>query len=365
MLRTSLLGRESSCSSIASYRYERGVKQNNNYSTPIFEGGMNVVTEGYVRSIPLSRISNAHKSSQRTATSTLGEVSVTAQDNNSISLQGKKNSLIETDHASMPLGIIASKLVSLSDWQIRPTATHHSLKKAVFTLAEVLITLGIISVVAALTLPTVISNYQEKATIAKVKKFYSIISQAHLQAIEEKGTPDNWNLGGFLDVQGAENLINAWAPYLKITKFCGRNKGCYPDAVYKDLSGGLHYNINNSKPFATAMLADGFLIDTQSLDPFIMDGYGKIYGAVHVDVNGKLGPNTYGKDHFRFYVTDKAIVPSGMEASWNYNFYTACLNNKTDMQGTACTAWVLFNENMDYLHCKDLNWNGKKSCKEK
>ena len=76
LLRTSLLGRESSRLSATSYGYERGVEQNNNHSTPIFEVGMNIVAESYVRSTPLSCISNAYNSSQRTAPSTLGEGSV-------------------------------------------------------------------------------------------------------------------------------------------------------------------------------------------------------------------------------------------------------------------------------------------------
>ncbi len=249
---------------------------------------------------------------------------------------------------------------------VRKSAPLKREGKCAFTLAEVLITLGIIGVVAALTLPSVINNFREKATVAKVKKFYSIISQAHLQALEEKGTPDNWNIGGFLNEEGAKNLINAWAPYLKITKICGSTRGCYKNVVYKDLSGNPRYNIDNTKPFAKAILADGFLIDTQALSPAYWDGYnGKVYGAVHVDINGKSGPNTYGKDHFRFYVTDKAIVPSGVNTTLTYNFHNACLNNVMDMQGTACTAWVLYNENMDYLHCKDLSWTGKTKCKSK
>ena len=44
-----------------------------------------------------------------------------------------------------------------------------------FTLAEVLITLGIIGVVAALTLPSLIQNYKEKATVTAVKESYSIL----------------------------------------------------------------------------------------------------------------------------------------------------------------------------------------------
>ena len=51
-------------------------------------------------------------------------------------------------------------------------------KRAAFTLAEVLITLGIIGIVAALTLPSVISTYQKKVTAAKLKQTYSILSNA-------------------------------------------------------------------------------------------------------------------------------------------------------------------------------------------
>ena len=59
---------ECSRSSETSYGYERGGNQDNNHSTPIFELGMNIITEGYVRSTPLSRSSNAHCRLQRTAT---------------------------------------------------------------------------------------------------------------------------------------------------------------------------------------------------------------------------------------------------------------------------------------------------------
>src|SRR5574344_1226697 len=66
-------------------------------------------------------------------------------------------------------------------------ARVRGLKKCAFTLAEVLITLGIIGVVAALTIPTLINSYQEKATITALKKFYSVASQACLLAKVENG----------------------------------------------------------------------------------------------------------------------------------------------------------------------------------
>ncbi len=34
--------------------------------------------------------------------------------------------------------------------------------------------------------------------------------------------------------------------------------------------------------------------------------------------------------------------------------------NQVHLNGYGCTAWVIYNENMDYLHCNDLNWDGKK-----
>ena len=55
------------------------------------------------------------------------------------------------------------------------------MKKA-FTLAEVLITLGIIGIVAAMTLPSLIANYQKKVTVNRLKQAYSMINQALLLA---------------------------------------------------------------------------------------------------------------------------------------------------------------------------------------
>lgn len=54
-----------------------------------------------------------------------------------------------------------------------------------FTLAEVLITLGIIGVVAALTIPALISNYRSKVAVTQLKKMYSVMSQALLYTVQE------------------------------------------------------------------------------------------------------------------------------------------------------------------------------------
>ena len=48
------------------------------------------------------------------------------------------------------------------------------------------------------------------------------------------------------------------------------------------------------------------------------------------------------------------------------SFENKCnMSKKTDANGYGCTAWVLQNENLDYLHCNDLSWDGKHSCRDK
>lgn len=61
-----------------------------------------------------------------------------------------------------------------------------------FTLAEVLITLGIIGVVAAITIPSLISNYQKKSTVTQLKKTYATISNAIRLSEDENGELSGW-----------------------------------------------------------------------------------------------------------------------------------------------------------------------------
>ena len=64
----------------------------------------------------------------------------------------------------------------LADCELR--AELDGKRKIAFTLAEFLIILGIIGVVAALTLPSVIERHQKLETVTKLKKAYSTLSQA-------------------------------------------------------------------------------------------------------------------------------------------------------------------------------------------
>lgn len=100
-------------------------------------------------------------------------------------------------------------------------------KKKAFTLAEVLITLGVIGIVAAMTLPTLIQKQQKKEISVRLKKVYSIMSQAILMSQSVNGDIENWSRSGNLkdddpDMQNTKNyeeMKRYWdkyyAPYIK------------------------------------------------------------------------------------------------------------------------------------------------------
>ena len=74
-------------------------------------------------------------------------------------------------------------------------------KRVAFTLAEVLITLGIIGVVAAMTIPNLVNTYKEKVRVSKVKKAYSVLANAYNLAKSEYGSIEQWDLPEPSDTQ--------------------------------------------------------------------------------------------------------------------------------------------------------------------
>jgi hypothetical protein len=88
---------------------------------------------------------------------------------------------------------------------------------------------------------------------------------------------------------------------------------------------------------------------------------------ISVDTNGNSQPNTLGRDLFVFYLTKKNIIPMGLPGDTLFGFENYCKDKDKITpsgfpNGNGCTAWVLHNENLDYLNCKDLDWNTKTKC---
>lgn len=244
-------------------------------------------------------------------------------------------------------------------------------RRKAFTLAEVLITLGIIGVVASMTIPTLIQKKAEMETAAKIKKAYSTLSNAYTLAVQENGTPDTWNLVGNADPGGAENMMNILAKYIKFTKNCGRAAGCWPENVeYKLLSGSsISPTTDSDQTIAKAQLADGSLFYIIIRNPTCNGIRGNtlplsnICAVLSIDTNGFNSPNQYGSDLFQFYITKYGIIPEGTQQEYDANnsFASTCKDKSTNA-GYGCASWVLYNENLDYLHCNNLSWGGPTKC---
>lgn len=94
-----------------------------------------------------------------------------------------------------------------------------------FTLAEVLVTLGIIGVIAAMTLPVLVAKYQKVVFITKMKYTYTILSEAFLRAQEAHGAPSTWDWGVGLGTSNTERILKTYIiPYLSVSSE-GRCKG--------------------------------------------------------------------------------------------------------------------------------------------
>ena len=245
-------------------------------------------------------------------------------------------------------------------------AISDSNHKAAFTLAEVLITLGIIGVVAAMTLPSLMQRQNERATVSQLKKVASALNQAYMMTVQESGTPDEWGMGGMYEAHSHHIMASKFAKYLKLANNCiddEDNRKCK-----------LVYSSFDRKEISRAVvLIDGTYVNFRIWDGgcnVSHSGEANTCGAILVDLNGNRKPNKNGEDIFQFYLTKRGVVPFGLSGSI-LTFEKAC--NKTIAQPYpifsgenmyACAGWVIYNENMDYLHCNGLSWDGAKSCKE-
>ena len=227
--------------------------------------------------------------------------------------------------------------------------------KVAFTLAEVLITLGIIGVVAAMTLPSVIANYREKETVTKLKKLNSTFQNAYNLLIQDEfGGVD---ASGWGDISQDE-FVKVFTKYLQVSKVCsvGQAQGCFGDIKYANLGGvanQLYFD-----PLSAFVLNDGSAvaigwINGNNPEHVALTGD---YGQLFVDINGKKSPNVLGRDVFSFVIRKDKLIARGSlyDPKSENNIYDKggyCDKNYKGIghNGLGCTAWVIYMENMDYL----------------
>jgi len=201
-----------------------------------------------------------------------------------------------------------------------------------FTLAEVLITIGIIGVVAAITIPTMISNYQKYKTVSKLQRAISVISQTYKMSYNE--------LGGFslddLQILDKENFVKKYfAPYIKILTVCSTYEKCgyTTNTPFINVDG-----TNTGSPFVyggrIAFIShDGYMYYFEVGSYMTVNGkYGVVPGnIVIIDLNAGEKPNIKGKDVFVFRMSENGnIVP------YNHDRTYEEINENCKTNGNSC-----------------------------
>ena len=184
----------------------------------------------------------------------------------------------------------------------------NKLKKG-FTLAEALVTIGIIGAVAAIGVPVLMQGASDAETVARVKKSYEVLSQGYYSvAAENKGLP-----------------MYMWSGDICSGIFADM-KGSNANGVFTT-SDGINYNCAEANNGVT----------------------------ITVDTNGNKSPNAGGQDVFVFLSNGLSLEPQGNNA-------TAFATCQTTV-GTICTGWVIKHGNLKYLECpNDLEWDGNYNC---
>ncbi len=185
-----------------------------------------------------------------------------------------------------------------------------------FTLAEVLVTLVIIGIVAALTIPTLMQNIQKSQHKTAFKKFFSEFSQAHkLICLDYDGSIKNKN--GTVNL--AEFYFNNVRRYMSVVKQCGWAGGgnptttgvCWHNNGVAKYMDGTDFPDTTTSP--TLILSNGTFIiyNTSNSACNLYSVNANICMGLYVDVNGFKGPNIVGKDIFYVAVEDRIISPFG------------------------------------------------------
>lgn len=208
-----------------------------------------------------------------------------------------------------------------------------------FTLAEVLITLGIIGVVAALTLPSLVTNYQKQVTVNKLKKFYNTMAQASQLAVKDNDMTElDWGTQTGYEV--TQNIFNQYyKPYLNIAKFCSNFSGCFPETRFY-MNGDIA--ISNVDPNSVMfMLEDGSGVSCNyQYNPYINTKH----FTCSIDINGNNPPNKYGRDIFELKIdaTGK-MEPYGMSFSREKLLSDGeyLCNKNSNEAGMGCTTLII------------------------
>ena len=223
--------------------------------------------------------------------------------------------------------------------------------KSGFTLAETLITLGIIGVVAAVTLPALISDVNTQANSRAVARAKELLEQSMLNIILTANQNSNDGVGvginSLTDIQMKDLVGGNDASYIivnneradsnlitKTLALTGIKGFAVNNYTIREYTGNGTYNVENF-PIYKFDKSDAIIIyrpipRTDSLNNIQNDN---VLTRIVIDVNGDKEPNRLGRDVFVFGLANNGhIVPAG-SAAYNNNI----MGETLDVYPTTCT----------------------------
>lgn len=174
-----------------------------------------------------------------------------------------------------------------------------------FTLSEILITLVVIGVIAAITIPPLMNLISDRQLKVAWRKIYSEFMNAQAKMINENGSlDDSFGIIGY-STQGGINLQSGWLPYLQTIKTCPPGSAVTQNCWYLNVNyydNSTTWGGSRDSTVAGAILNNGMLLlfypgisgDFSGMNTSALSSDMYIF----VDVNGFKLPNTFGKDVF-------------------------------------------------------------------
>ena len=177
-----------------------------------------------------------------------------------------------------------------------------------FTLSEVLITLGIIGVIAVLTIPAVMKNYQNRLYVAQLEKVYAQLSTATQSIMNDEHTSHFYETTAAKATSCTDankGKCEAGSGYFLNKYFKPLKRNCGPGKT-NSCAGASYTSINGT---AVNNLDGDYCIQTTNGAALCMkyDNAEKL-SNVNVDVNGPAAPNKTGRDVFYMSIQDSGLV---------------------------------------------------------
>ena len=233
-----------------------------------------------------------------------------------------------------------------------------------FTLAEVLIVIGIIGVVAALTLPNLNHATGDKETVTRLQKAYSILSEANDRAVAIYGPISTWFSSSRCTINFRTCYMERIGEFLKVSKRCNEqvdeSDSSYADctSLNSDMVEGIVIEMSDGITFTADDVCQNCECHIGEVGSWT-DFTDICIQSLRVDINGpKKGKNSRGTDEFRFFVSDSLGVLPFRDTLTLEDQVDGCMEYKDD---DYCNWWIMEYGNLDYLKadntgkCNDSN----------